>query len=63
MLVLSRKAGQSIVIANDVEVKVLAVEKGVVRIGVVAPSDVPVWRDEIYQRLTHKEKFGDADKQ
>lgn len=56
MLILSRKAGESIQIANDVTVKIIEIRGGLVRIGVEAPADVAVWRDEIYARLTPLEK-------
>lgn len=44
MLVLSRKPGESIRIGKDVEVVVLQVSGNRVRLGVVAPREVPVWR-------------------
>lgn len=47
MLVLSRRAGESIRIFNDIKVMVLGVNGGVVRIGVEAPSHVPINREEI----------------
>ena len=48
MLVLTRKLGQSIMIGDDVEVTVLSVDGGKVRLGIQAPSGVPVYRTEIY---------------
>lgn len=47
MLVLSRKKGESFVINEDVEVKVLDVRGGTVRLGVSAPSCVPILRTEL----------------
>jgi carbon storage regulator len=50
MLVLTRKASQTIVIGDDIEITLLAVGAGHVRIGIEAPRDVPVYRKEIYVR-------------
>jgi carbon storage regulator len=50
MLVLSRKLGEEIVIGDRITVKIVAVEGGRVKLGVAAPTDVPVCREEIYQR-------------
>ena len=54
MLVLTRKAGQSIVIGDDIEVILVAVEGSKVRLGIRAPSTVPVHRMEIYLGSTHR---------
>ena len=54
MLVLSRKGGERIVIGEDVTVMVLEVNGQRVRLGVVAPDDVPVHRAEVVQRIPHE---------
>lgn len=51
MLVLSRKRGESITIGNGVTVTVLAVRGDRVKIGVEAPAEVPVHRQEIHERI------------
>lgn len=51
MLVLTRKAGESIVIGNDVVITVLEIRGGQIRIGVDAPRDLAVHRAEIYQQV------------
>jgi len=51
MLVLTRKANQSIMIGDQVEVSVLAVMGEKVRIGITAPRDVPVFRKEVYLEI------------
>lgn len=48
MLILTRKAGQSIVIGDDIEVTLLAVDASKVRLGIQAPQGVPIHRREIY---------------
>lgn len=51
MLILTRKAGESLLIGDDVEITVLSVRGGQVKIGVKAPKNVSVHREEIYQRI------------
>ena len=51
MLILSRKPGESIVIAGNIHVKVVRVEGEVVKIGIEAPSSVPVHRQEVYEEI------------
>jgi carbon storage regulator len=48
MLVLTRKTNQNIMIGDDIEVSVLSIMGGKVRIGVQAPQNVPVLRKELY---------------
>jgi carbon storage regulator len=48
MLVLTRKTNQSIMIGDEIEVSVLAVSGDKVRVGIAAPRDVPVFRNEVY---------------
>ena len=51
MLVLTRKPGQSIMIGDGVEVQVLSVAGEKVRLGITAPSDVSIFRNEVYDRI------------
>lgn len=51
MLVLKRKVGESIIIADGIEIVVLGLEGSQVRLGVKAPRDIPVYREEIYREL------------
>jgi carbon storage regulator len=51
MLVLSRKKNESIVINNDVVVTVVEIRGDKVRLGIVAPKDVPVHRQEVYDAI------------
>jgi carbon storage regulator len=57
MLILSRKSGESIVIDGRIHVKIVRVEGEVVKVGIEAPSDVPVHRLEVYEeiQLSNKE--------
>lgn len=51
MLVLTRKAGQSIIIGDEIEVQVIAVAGERVRLGITAPREVGIFRDEVYARI------------
>jgi carbon storage regulator len=51
MLVLSRKVGESIVIGGNIVVTVVRAEGEIVRLGIVAPSEVAVHRQEIYEEI------------
>jgi carbon storage regulator len=51
MLILSRKPGESIVIDGRIQVKIVRVEGETVKIGIEAPSDVPVHRREVYEEI------------
>lgn len=62
MLVLTRKPGQSIIIGDGIEVQVLSVAGEKVRLGISAPKDVSIYRDEVYERLNNPPgEAGDAD--
>ena len=51
MLILTRRVGETIVIGDDVIITVLGIKGNQVRIGINAPKDVSVHREEIYQRI------------
>lgn len=54
MLVLSRKTGQRIWIGPGIEVTVLAIQKGKVRLGFSGPEEVPIHREELHRRIGAK---------
>ena len=60
MLILTRRVGETVMIGNEVTVTVLGVKGNQVRIGVNAPKDVAVHREEIYERIKREEDGGDA---
>jgi carbon storage regulator len=59
MLILTRRVGESLMIGDEVNVTVLGIRGNQVRIGVNAPKDVAVHREEIYDRI-QEEKTDDA---
>jgi carbon storage regulator len=55
MLVLSRKLGEKIVIGDNIVVTVVKIDRNQIRIGIEAPSEVPVYREEIAPQRAAKE--------
>ncbi|VVC76256.1 hypothetical protein AQUSIP_15620 [Aquicella siphonis] len=63
MLILTRRVGETIVIGDDVIVTVLGIKGNQVRIGINAPKDVSVHREEIYQRIQQEKNTTPVAKQ
>jgi carbon storage regulator len=61
MLVLTRKPGQSIMIGDGVEVQVLSVAGEKVRLGITAPRDVSIFRNEVYDRIEAEQGRAEGD--
>ena len=51
MLILSRREGESIMIGDSIEICISRIEHDSVKIGVIAPREMPVFRDEVYRRI------------
>jgi carbon storage regulator len=58
MLILTRRVGETVMIGSDVTVTVLGVKGNQVRVGVNAPRDVAVHREEIFERIKREEQAG-----
>jgi len=51
MLVLTRKTGQKIIIANDIEIIILETKGDAVKLGIEAPKHISIYREEIYEEI------------
>ena len=51
MLILTRRIGEKIVIGDDVIISIVGIKGSQIRIGTEAPPEIPVYREEIYQRI------------
>lgn len=60
MLILTRRVGETLMIGDEVTVTVLGVKGNQVRIGINAPKNVAVHREEIYQRIKGENESGGA---
>jgi carbon storage regulator len=58
MLILTRRVGETVTIGNNVTVTILGVKGNQVRVGVNAPRDVAVHREEIFERIKREEQDG-----
>lgn len=54
MLILTRRVGETLVVGDDIKVTVLGVKGSQIRVGVTAPNDVSVHREEIYNRIQNE---------
>ncbi|GFE85153.1 carbon storage regulator CsrA [Steroidobacter agaridevorans] len=61
MLILTRRVGETVMIGRDITVTVLGVKGNQVRVGVHAPKEVPVHREEIYERIQREEAAAHGD--
>ncbi len=66
MLILTRRVGETLNIGDEIQVTILGVKGNQVRVGINAPKDVPVHREEIYEKIRHEdldnpEDFDDGD--
>ena len=60
MLILTRRTGETVMIGNEITLTVLGVKGNQVRIGITAPKNVPVHREEIYERIKRELSGGEA---
>lgn len=59
MLILTRRTGEKVFInGEEIQVEILGINKGQVRLGITAPSDVSVHREEVYKRIQVEGKKG-----
>ena len=56
MLVLTRKSGEGILIGDDISIKIIDIKGGAIRIGIDAPKDKKIYRQEIYDRIVEENR-------
>lgn len=61
MLILTRRSGETITIGDDVRVAVLGIRGSEVKIGITAPKEVAVHREEIYDRIKKEQENGQSE--
>ena len=61
MLVLTRKAGESIVVGNNIRITVTELSSGMVRLGFEAPPEVSIYREEIYREIAEANRAAFSD--
>jgi carbon storage regulator len=55
MLILTRRVGETVIVGNDVTVTIVGVKGNQIRIGISAPKNVPIHREEIYERIRREQ--------
>jgi carbon storage regulator len=56
MLILTRRVGETVIVGNDVAVTIVSVKGNQIRIGISAPKNVSIHREEIYERIRREQQ-------
>lgn len=60
MLILSRKIGESIVIDDKITIEILGIKGNQIRLGAIAPKEIPIHRKEIHERIKQEREIKNA---
>lgn len=60
MLILTRKVGEKLIINDNIEVVILGVKGNQVRVGIEAPDNIEIHREEVWQKIQEDKKNGDS---
>ncbi len=63
MLILTRNSGETIIIGDNIKITVLSVSRGNVRLGITAPNDVSIYREEIWKKIQAELLLEEEDKE
>ena len=61
MLILTRNQSESVIIDGDIKITVLSDKHGQVKLGIEAPEDVEIWREEIFEKIQKSEDIQTID--
>lgn len=56
MLILTRKAGESILIGDDIEITITAIDQNKVKVGIKSPAHIPIYREELYRKIQEENR-------
>ncbi len=56
MLILSRKTGETLILGDNVKIKVLSIHGNSVKLGIIAPRELKIYREELYQAIANENK-------
>ncbi len=56
MLILTRKAGESILIGDDIQIVITSIDQNRVRVGIKSPANIPIYREEVYRKIQQENR-------
>ena len=60
MLILTRKTGESILIGDDIEIIITAIDQNKVKVGIKSPAHIPIYREELYRKIQEENRSAAA---
>ncbi len=56
MLILTRKAGETILIGDEIEVTITSIDQNKVKVGIKSPTNIPIYREELYRKIQEENR-------